>query len=56
MGYLIGMLELRELRDDYYEKYGEPERPSDFYDKLLSTGSMPPALVRMELLGESGDD
>ncbi len=53
LGYLIGLLELRELRDAYYQKYGEPEKPKEFYDKLLSSGSMPPALVRVELLGES---
>ena len=42
-----------ELRKTYYEKFGEPEKPKEFYDKLLAIGAIPPVLVRAELLGES---
>lgn len=52
LGYLIGMMEIQDIREDYYSRFGKPERPREFYDKLLSVGSIPPALVRMELLGE----
>ena len=40
------------IREDYVQLHGEPSPPSQFYDRLLSIGSIPPALVREELLGE----
>lgn len=52
LGYLIGMQELMAIREDYVRLYGEPSPPSQFYDQLLTIGSIPPALVREELLGE----
>jgi uncharacterized protein (DUF885 family) len=52
LGYLIGMMEIEQIRDDFYEKFGTPEKPKDFYDKLLHSGQIPPALIRLELLGE----
>jgi uncharacterized protein (DUF885 family) len=52
LGYLIGMMEIQGIREDYYRRFGKPEKPREFYDKLLSVGCIPPALVRMELLGE----
>ncbi|MFT5370621.1 MAG: hypothetical protein ACI9H8_002328 [Lysobacterales bacterium] len=51
LGYLIGMQELMAIRAEYIEQNGEPSPPSIFYDRLLSIGSIPPALVRKELLG-----
>lgn len=51
LGYLIGMQELMAIRSEYIETFGEPSPPSEFYDRLLSIGSIPPALVRRELLG-----
>jgi uncharacterized protein (DUF885 family) len=51
LGYLIGMQELMSIRDEYFEIHGEPSPPSKFYDRLLSIGSIPPALVRKEMLG-----
>jgi uncharacterized protein (DUF885 family) len=51
LGYLIGMQEIERIRADYVERFGEPSPPSEFYDRLLSVGSIPPALVREELLG-----
>jgi uncharacterized protein (DUF885 family) len=53
LGYLIGMQELMSIRSDYIEEFGKPSPPSEFYDRLLSIGSIPPALVRRELLGRS---
>ena len=51
LGYLIGMQELMAIRNDYFSEFGEPSPPSVFYDRLLGIGSIPPALVRKELLG-----
>jgi uncharacterized protein (DUF885 family) len=49
LGYLIGMQEIEGIRKDYVAKYGEPSSPSEFYDRLLSVGAIPPALVRESL-------
>ena len=49
LGYLIGMQEIQGIRRDYIAKYGEPSPPSEFYDRLLSVGAIPPALVRESL-------
>lgn len=53
LGYLIGMQEISALHRDYTERYGEPNPPSEFFDRLLSAGSIPPALVREELFADS---
>ncbi len=52
LGYLIGSMKIEEMRADWIAKYGEPAEPRDFYDKLLIIGSLPPSLVRAELLSE----
>ncbi len=52
LGYLIGMQEIIAIREAYTRKFGEPDPPSAFFDKLLSAGSIPPALVKRELLAE----
>ena len=52
LGYLIGMQELMAIREEWVAKYGEPSPPSEFYDRLLSIGSLPPVLVRESLFGE----
>jgi uncharacterized protein (DUF885 family) len=49
LGYLIGMQEIEGIRKDYIARYGEPSPPSEFYDRLLGVGSIPPALVRESL-------
>ena len=51
LGYLIGMMEIQDIRARYVQKYGRPARPKDFYDKLLAIGAIPPGLVRRALLG-----
>ncbi|HEY5776536.1 MAG TPA: DUF885 domain-containing protein [Xanthomonadales bacterium] len=53
LGYLIGMQEIAAIRADYIAIHGQPEPPSLFYDRLLTIGSIPPALLREELLGAS---
>ena len=52
LGYLIGMQEIEQIRADYIKQYGEPNPPSEFYDRLLSVGSIPPALVRESLFAQ----
>lgn len=51
LGYLIGMQEITAIRTEYIERFGEPSPPSEFYDRLLRVGSIPPALIRMDLFG-----
>ena len=46
----FGMEEIEAIREDYIEAFGEPSPPSQLYDRLLRIGSIPPALVREELL------
>ncbi len=50
LGYLIGMLKIDEMREEWIAKYGEPAEPRELYDALLRIGSLPPSLVRAELL------
>ena len=56
LGYLIGMQEIEGIRKDYVAKYGEPSPPSEFYDRLLSVGSVPPALVRESLFARKAEE
>jgi hypothetical protein len=49
LGYLIGMQEIEAIRADWVARYGPPEPPSAFYDRLLGIGAIPPALLREEL-------
>lgn len=51
LGYLVGMQELMSIREDYVRIHGQPSPPAVFYDRLLSVGSIPPALAREEILG-----
>jgi hypothetical protein len=52
LGYLVGMMEIADMRAAYEKKFGKPRAPKIFFDKLLRIGSLPPSLVRAELLGE----
>jgi uncharacterized protein (DUF885 family) len=56
LGYLIGMQEIESIRKDYVAKYGEPSPPSEFYDRLLSVGAIPPALVRESLFARKAEE
>jgi uncharacterized protein (DUF885 family) len=50
LGYLIGMQEIAAIRADYVALHGEPRPPSEFYDRLLRIGSIPPVLLQEELM------
>jgi uncharacterized protein (DUF885 family) len=50
LGYLIGMQEIAKIRAEYIAMHGQPNPPSEFYDRLLTIGSIPPALLREEML------
>jgi uncharacterized protein (DUF885 family) len=52
LGYLIGMQEIEAIRAEWIARYGEPEPPSEFYDRLLYIGAIPPALLREELFAD----
>ena len=56
LGYLSGMQEIEASRADYIALHGEPQPPSEFYDRLLRIGSIPPALLREELLSSNSTD
>lgn len=56
LGYLIGMQEIGKIRDDYVAAHGEPSPPSEFYDRLLRVGAIPPALARRALLDGASPD
>lgn len=56
LGYLIGMQEIGGIYQDYVAKYGEPAPPCEFYDRLLSVGSIPPALVRESLFAQKAEE
>ena len=50
LGYLIGMVKIDEMRQEWIAINGEPAEPRELYDALLRIGSLPPSLVRAELL------
>jgi uncharacterized protein (DUF885 family) len=53
LGYLIGMQDIAAIRADWIAVHGQPDPPSEFYDRLLTIGSIPPALLREEMLQSS---
>jgi uncharacterized protein (DUF885 family) len=52
IGYFMGMSEILKMRDEYRARMGDGFTLRDFHDRLLRIGSLPPALVREELLGK----
>jgi len=50
LGYLIGMVKIEQMREEWIAKYGAPDEPRELYDALLTIGALPPTLVRAELL------
>ncbi len=50
LGYFLGMSEILKMRDLYREKMGEEFTLSDFHEKLLKIGNMPPKLMQESLL------
>ncbi len=54
MSYLIGKLEILKLVAEYRQKVGAKFCLREFHNKLLSYGTIPPALVRESMLSELG--
>ncbi len=52
LGYLIGSMKIDEMRHEWIAKHGEPAEPRELWDRLLVIGSLPPSLVRAELLSD----
>jgi len=50
LAYLVGKLELLALRDEVRRRLGPAFDLADFHARLLALGSLPPALLREELL------
>ena len=51
IGYYLGMTEILKLREDFKERMGAKFTLSDFHERLLKVGNMPPALMRKGLMG-----
>lgn len=49
IGYFMGMSEILKMRTRYQEKMGNEFTLSDFHEKLLKTGNMPPKLLEASL-------
>jgi hypothetical protein len=50
IGYYMGVSEILKMRDAYRQARGPAFTLKDFHDRLLTIGSMPPALVREALM------
>ncbi|KPJ53664.1 hypothetical protein AMJ39_03950 [candidate division TA06 bacterium DG_24] len=51
MSYLVGRREILNMRDEYSAAKGGTFNLKEFHDRLISYGSMPPALVRRRMFG-----
>jgi uncharacterized protein (DUF885 family) len=54
MSYLVGKLQILELRSEAQQKLGQRFVLHDFHAALLASGTIPPALVREELWSRLG--
>ncbi|HVQ27191.1 MAG TPA: DUF885 domain-containing protein, partial [Planctomycetota bacterium] len=54
MSYLVGKLQILELRSEAQQKLGARFQLHDFHAALLASGTIPPALVREELWSRLG--
>ncbi|EAR01961.1 DUF885 domain-containing protein [Maribacter sp. HTCC2170] len=50
IGYYMGMTEILKMREMYKQKMGDSFSLSDFHEKLLKIGNMPPKLMEESLL------
>ena len=50
LGYFLGMTEILAMREEFRELRGEAFTLSDFHERLLKVGNMPPSLMREGLL------
>ena len=49
IGYFIGMTEILKMRDDYKKIKGDQFNISEFHERLLKIGNMPPSLMKEAL-------
>ena len=50
IGYFIGMTEILKMREDYKKIKGDQFNISEFHERLLKIGNMPPSLMKEALL------
>ena len=55
IGYFMGMIEILKMRDEYKKLMGNNYKISDFHEKLLKIGNMPPSLMKQELFNNNGE-
>ena len=49
IGYFIGMTEILKMREEYKKIQGDQYSISEFHEKLLKVGNMPPSLMKESL-------
>jgi uncharacterized protein (DUF885 family) len=54
MGYTLGKLIIRKLRDDWLAGPGKGKRLKDFHDAFLSYGCAPLSTIRREMMAGAG--
>lgn len=50
IGYFMGMIEILRMREEYQQRLGDKFSLSDFHERLLKVGNMPPSLMRKGLM------
>ncbi len=55
IGYFLGMYEILKMREEYKERMGDHYSLSEFHERLLKVGNMPPALMRKGLMAAISD-
>ena len=50
----MGMIEILKMREEYKKLIGNNYKISDFHEKLLKIGNMPPSLMKQELFNNNG--
>ena len=55
IGYFVGMSEILKMRDEYKERMGDQFSLSEFHERLLKVGNMPPVLMRSGLMATISD-
>ena len=54
IGYFMGMIEILKMREEYKKLIGNNYKISDFHEKLLKIGNMPPSLMKQDLFNNNG--
>ena len=52
LSYLMGMLMIQDLRNEYKKAQGDRFRIGEFHDAVLSHGSIPVPMIRDSMLGD----